>query len=198
MAFENFLRSVPQQTTHQSTSAFGGTSTGTSPPPQTGGRVSRGSDLVSEAAEAVEKAKPIRTVPRWVATTRALWQREEVQNTAAASRLGSFSLAGTEVLCLIAGITVHREEHFPALASGKAAHSQVYNTASAHFRHALCSTPSNQSLHPDGAGDAAISVWVCLFARGKVKCGGRRLRLRRVGFSFFSASGCQHLTLAGL
>ena len=30
MAFENFLRSVPQQTTHQATSAFGGTTTGTS------------------------------------------------------------------------------------------------------------------------------------------------------------------------
>ena len=30
MAFENFLRNVPQQTTHQSTSAFGGTTTGTS------------------------------------------------------------------------------------------------------------------------------------------------------------------------
>src|SRR5436309_9187383 len=29
MAFENFLRSVPQRTSHQSTSAFGGTSTGT-------------------------------------------------------------------------------------------------------------------------------------------------------------------------
>src|SRR5207253_11004591 len=29
MAFENFLRSVPQRTSHQSTSAFGGTTTGT-------------------------------------------------------------------------------------------------------------------------------------------------------------------------
>src|SRR5258705_2183233 len=28
MAFENFLRNVPQQTTHQATSAFGGTTTG--------------------------------------------------------------------------------------------------------------------------------------------------------------------------
>jgi preprotein translocase subunit SecA len=64
MAFENFLRSVPQQTTHQSTSAFGGTSTGTSPLPQAGGGASRPSDLVSEAAEAVEKAKPIRTGPK--------------------------------------------------------------------------------------------------------------------------------------
>ncbi len=64
MAFENFLRSVPQQTMHQATSAFGGTSTGTSAPPQGGRRASQGSDLVSEAAEAVEKAKPIRTGPK--------------------------------------------------------------------------------------------------------------------------------------
>jgi preprotein translocase subunit SecA len=65
MAFENFLRSVPQQTTHQSTSAFGGTTTGTStgtasakPGP------SRGSDIVSEAAAAVEKARPVRVGPK--------------------------------------------------------------------------------------------------------------------------------------
>jgi preprotein translocase subunit SecA len=65
MAFENFLRSVPQQTTHQATSAFGGTSTGTSagtaaarPGP------AQGSDIVSEAAAAVEKAKPVRVGPK--------------------------------------------------------------------------------------------------------------------------------------
>jgi preprotein translocase subunit SecA len=63
MAFENFLRSVPQQTTHQSTSAFGGTSTGTSPAPEAGRRP-QGSDIVSEAAEAVEKAKPVRSGPK--------------------------------------------------------------------------------------------------------------------------------------
>jgi len=64
MAFENFLRSVPQQTMHQPTSAFGGTSTGTSQPPQAGQAAPRGSDLVSEAAEAVEKAKPVRAGPK--------------------------------------------------------------------------------------------------------------------------------------
>src|SRR5664280_348456 len=59
MAFENFLRNVPQQTTHQATSAFGGTSTGsTSAAPARG--PSQGSDIVSEAAAAVEKAKPVR------------------------------------------------------------------------------------------------------------------------------------------
>ncbi len=60
MAFENFLRNVPQQTLHQSASAFGsgGTSTGTSQPQQ------KPSDVVSEAAAAVEKAKPVRTGPK--------------------------------------------------------------------------------------------------------------------------------------
>jgi preprotein translocase subunit SecA len=62
MAFENFLRNVPQRTMHQSTSAFGGGA------PQAGpGRDSAGpqaSDVVSEAAAAVEKAKPVRTGPK--------------------------------------------------------------------------------------------------------------------------------------
>jgi preprotein translocase subunit SecA len=60
MAFENFLRNVPQQTLHQSTSAFGGTATGsTSAAPQ-----QKASDVVSEAAAAVEKAKPIKMGPK--------------------------------------------------------------------------------------------------------------------------------------
>ncbi len=63
MAFENFLRSVPQQTTHQSTSAFGGTTTGTGSTPVQRGP-SQGSDIVSEAAAAVEKAKPVRVGPK--------------------------------------------------------------------------------------------------------------------------------------
>jgi len=60
MAFENFLRNVPQQTLHQSASAFGGggTSTGSSAAQQ------NPSDVVSEAAAAVEKAKPVRTGPK--------------------------------------------------------------------------------------------------------------------------------------
>jgi preprotein translocase subunit SecA len=59
MAFENFLRAAPQQTLHTNTSAFGGTSTGT------GGQ--KASDVVSQAADAVEaqaKAKPVRTGPK--------------------------------------------------------------------------------------------------------------------------------------
>jgi preprotein translocase subunit SecA len=60
-AFENFLRSVPQQTLHQTTSAFGGGTTTAS----SGGAQPNGSDVVSEAAAAVaEKAKPVRTGPK--------------------------------------------------------------------------------------------------------------------------------------
>jgi preprotein translocase subunit SecA len=67
MAFQNFLHNLPQQTTHQSTTAFGGATTGTGSttatatakpgPPQ-------GSDIVSEAAAAMEKAKPVRVGPK--------------------------------------------------------------------------------------------------------------------------------------
>jgi preprotein translocase subunit SecA len=56
MAFENFLKNVPQQTLHQNTSAFGG-----------GAPAGKASDVVSEAAAAAEaqaKAKPVRTGPK--------------------------------------------------------------------------------------------------------------------------------------
>jgi len=56
MAFENFLKNIPQQTTHQETSAFG------SGAPDPSGK--RASDVVSEAAAAAEKAKPVRTGPK--------------------------------------------------------------------------------------------------------------------------------------
>jgi preprotein translocase subunit SecA len=61
LAFENFLRNAPQQTLHTTTSAFGGTSTGT------GGGGPKASDVVSEAANAAEaaaKARPVRTGPK--------------------------------------------------------------------------------------------------------------------------------------
>src|SRR6266404_3914075 len=66
MAYENFLRSVPQRTSHQSTSAFGGTTTGTdaAATQAPGTKAPKGSDIVSEAAEAVEKAKPVRAGPK--------------------------------------------------------------------------------------------------------------------------------------
>ena len=57
LAFENFLKNVPQQTLHQSSSAFGG---GTASP-------GKASDVVSEAAAAAEaqaKARPVRTGPK--------------------------------------------------------------------------------------------------------------------------------------
>ena len=66
LAFENFLRNMPQQTMHHSASAFGGgggTSTGS-----TGGAPpKKASNVVSEAAAAEEaraKAKPVRTGPK--------------------------------------------------------------------------------------------------------------------------------------
>jgi len=57
LAFENFLKNVPQQTLHQNTSAFGGG----------GGSPGKASDVVSEAAAAAEaqaKARPVRTGPK--------------------------------------------------------------------------------------------------------------------------------------
>ena len=62
MAFENFLRNVPQHTTHQSTSAFGGSAPTGSDAPANG--QPRPSDVVSEAVAAVEKAKPVRVGPK--------------------------------------------------------------------------------------------------------------------------------------
>jgi preprotein translocase subunit SecA len=65
-AFEAFLHNVPQRTMHQSSSAFGGTTTGTEPAAQAPGAKGppKGSDIVSEAAAAVEKARPVRVGPK--------------------------------------------------------------------------------------------------------------------------------------
>ena len=57
LAFENFLKNVPQQTLHQNPNAFGGGA----------GSPGNASDVVSEAAAAAEahaKAKPVRTGPK--------------------------------------------------------------------------------------------------------------------------------------
>jgi preprotein translocase subunit SecA len=61
MAFQTFLANLPQNLQHQATSAYGTTTTtnagaGAAPP--------RPSDVVSEAVEAVSKAKPVRTGPK--------------------------------------------------------------------------------------------------------------------------------------
>jgi preprotein translocase subunit SecA len=61
MAFDQFLRSLPQRTVHTETTAFGGqtqtaSSGGTAP--------SKATDMVSEASEALSKAKPVRSGPK--------------------------------------------------------------------------------------------------------------------------------------
>jgi preprotein translocase subunit SecA len=64
MAFENFLHNIPKRTIHQSSSAFGGqAATGSNAATRTasGGAPS---DMVSEAVEAVSKAKPVRSGPK--------------------------------------------------------------------------------------------------------------------------------------
>jgi preprotein translocase subunit SecA len=57
MAFENFLRKLPGKTLHHESSAFGGQTTTNAP-------ASDASDIVTEASEAVSKAKPVRTGPK--------------------------------------------------------------------------------------------------------------------------------------
>jgi preprotein translocase subunit SecA len=59
MAFENFLRKLPQRTTHQETSAFGDQTASNSGSQQQGG-----GDMVKEANEAMSKAKPVKTGPK--------------------------------------------------------------------------------------------------------------------------------------
>ncbi|HEY3916117.1 MAG TPA: preprotein translocase subunit SecA [Verrucomicrobiae bacterium] len=67
MAFDNFIRNMPQRTVHQSVSTFGGGSTTTA---SSGGAAAaaetskKASDMVSQATEAVSKAKPVRTGPK--------------------------------------------------------------------------------------------------------------------------------------
>jgi len=61
MAYEQFLRKLPQRTEHGAASAFGGTATASSGGAQP---ESRPSDVVSEANEAIAKARPVRTGPK--------------------------------------------------------------------------------------------------------------------------------------
>jgi preprotein translocase subunit SecA len=60
MAFERFIHNLPQRTVHQSTSAFGQSGG------QAGAPTNRGqaSDIVNEAAAALDKSKPVRTGPK--------------------------------------------------------------------------------------------------------------------------------------
>jgi len=61
MAYEQFLRKLPQRTEHGAASAFGGTTTASSGGAPDG---SRASDVVSEANEAIAKARPVRSGPK--------------------------------------------------------------------------------------------------------------------------------------
>jgi preprotein translocase subunit SecA len=60
-AFENFRNNISQRTIHQSSSAFGGSATGSDPAGQGGGQ-KKESDVVNEAMNAV--SKPVRTGPK--------------------------------------------------------------------------------------------------------------------------------------
>ena len=60
MAFDQFIRNMPKRTEHESSATLGGGATGTA---SSGGKPNP-SDMVSEAAAAMEKAKPIRTGPK--------------------------------------------------------------------------------------------------------------------------------------
>jgi preprotein translocase subunit SecA len=66
-AFEDFLRNVPQRTIHQPAAAFGGStataSNGTASQSAQGQR-GPGSEIVSQAADAIEKTKPVRSGPK--------------------------------------------------------------------------------------------------------------------------------------
>jgi preprotein translocase subunit SecA len=62
MAFENFIRSMPKRTEHASTAAFGGPASASSG--ETTTAAAKPSDMVSEASEAVSKAKPVRVGPK--------------------------------------------------------------------------------------------------------------------------------------
>jgi preprotein translocase subunit SecA len=61
MAFENFFRNLPQRTEHQSVNTFGGPPSSNAPQQQ---GPAKGSDMVTEATAAYEKAKPVRALPK--------------------------------------------------------------------------------------------------------------------------------------
>jgi len=62
LAFDQFLRSLPQKTVHQETRTFGDQTTQTT---SSGGEASsKASEMVNEATAAVSKAKPVRTTPK--------------------------------------------------------------------------------------------------------------------------------------
>jgi preprotein translocase subunit SecA len=59
MAFQNFMRKLPQRAEHQTSSAYNAP-----PGSDPGAAETKASDVVSEAAEALAKAKPVRSGPK--------------------------------------------------------------------------------------------------------------------------------------
>jgi preprotein translocase subunit SecA len=61
MAMNNFIRNIPKNTIHESSTAFGGGAPSAAPAKPDG---KKASDIVSEANEAVSKARPVRSGPK--------------------------------------------------------------------------------------------------------------------------------------
>ncbi|MGO8701791.1 MAG: preprotein translocase subunit SecA [Limisphaerales bacterium] len=64
MAFDKFLRGLPQRTVHQSAEAFGGSAAApaSAAPAEPGAK--KPSDMVTEASSAISKARPVRSGPK--------------------------------------------------------------------------------------------------------------------------------------
>ena len=71
MAFENFLRNVPQQTTHQATSAFGGTTHRHERPPRPGAARRRAATSSAKPPPPWRRPSRSASAPKWAATTLA-------------------------------------------------------------------------------------------------------------------------------
>ena len=64
MAFEQFLVNLPKLQIHQAVTAFGGDTSGADPLPGSDPAAAKGGEMVSEAASALEKARPVKATPR--------------------------------------------------------------------------------------------------------------------------------------
>ena len=94
MAFENFLRNVPQQTLHQSTSAFGG---GTATASSGGARRANPATSSAKRRRRRPRKRPNPSAParKWAATTPAPAAAARNTSTAAAGRARSPQCAAT-------------------------------------------------------------------------------------------------------
>ena len=64
MAFDKFLRGLPQRTVHQSAEAFGGGAASSAAPEPAEPGAKKPSDMVTEASSAISKARPVRSGPK--------------------------------------------------------------------------------------------------------------------------------------